>query len=206
MGKAAFLHLEDRVGRIQLYLRRDTVGRGGVQPFQEAGGLWRHPPGQRPHVPHAHPGSYRRGAGVDDAGEGAQPAARKVARAERRRAALPRALRGPDVERGGARHLHHALAPHQSRAPLLGSAGFHRGGDPDPPAALRRRGGAPLCHPSQLGQARPVPPHRRRALPEAAHRRRAGARLRDRQGFPQRGAFLEAQPRIHDAGSVSSLR
>ena len=38
------------------------------------------------------------------------------------------------------------------------------------------------------------------------HRRRPGARLRARQGLPQRGRVVQAQPRVHDARVVRGLR
>ncbi len=41
-----------------------------------------------------------------------------------------------------------------------------------------------------------------RALPQAPDRRGPGARVRDRQGLPQRGRLAQAQPRVHDAGVV----
>ena len=46
----------------------------------------------------------------------------------------------------------------------------------------------------------------RRALPQAVDRRRVRARLRDRQGLPQRGHRPQAQPRVHDARVVRGLR
>ena len=45
-----------------------------------------------------------------------------------------------------------------------------------------------------------------RAVPQAADRRRARARVRDRQGLPQRGRVLQAQPRVHDARVVRGVR
>ena len=69
-------------------------------------------------------------------------------------------------------------------------------------------GGAALPVHDALQRARPrlLPAHRRRALPQAADRRRPRARLRDRQELPQRGAVLQAQPRVHDARVVRGLR
>ena len=57
-------------------------------------------------------------------------------------------------------------------------------------------------------RARPhaVPAHRDRAVPQAPDRRRARAGLRDRQGLPQRGRLVQAQPRVHDARVVRGLR
>ena len=75
---------------------------------------------------------------------------------------------------------------------------LHRGGDAGAPAALRRRDGAAVHHAPQRARSRPVPADRHRALPQAADRRRARARLRARQGLPQRGRLVQAQPRVHD--------
>ncbi len=63
-----------------------------------------------------------------------------------------------------------------------------------------------LHHAPQRARPRPVPAHRHRAVPEAARRRRPRAGLRDRQGLPQRGRVVQAQPRVHDAGVVRGLR
>lgn len=35
MGKASFIHLQDRTGRIQLYVRRETVGEGSYEEFKK---------------------------------------------------------------------------------------------------------------------------------------------------------------------------
>ena len=51
-----------------------------------------------------------------------------------------------------------------------------------------------------------LPADRHRAVPQAADRRRARARLRDRQELPQRGPLAQAQPRVHDARVVRGLR
>ena len=45
----------------------------------------------------------------------------------------------------------------------------------------------PFTDPPQRARPRLLPAHRRRAVPEAPDRRRAGAGVRDRQGLPQRG-------------------
>ena len=57
----------------------------------------------------------------------------------------------------------------------------------------------------QRARPRRLPAHRDRALPQAADRGRARARLRARQGLPQRGALVQAQPRVHDARVVRGL-
>ena len=73
-------------------------------------------------------------------------------------------------------------------------------------AALRRRERPALHDAPQRARPRPLPAHRDRAVPQAAHRRRARARLRDRQELPQRGRLVQAQPRVHDAGVVRGVR
>ncbi len=70
-------------------------------------------------------------------------------------------------------------------------------------------GGAagPAVHdPPQRARSRVLPAYRHRALPEAADRRRARARVRARQGLPQRGRRHHAQPRVHDARVVRGVR
>ena len=88
----------------------------------------------------------------------------------------------------------------------LDDDGLRRGRDADPPAALRRRLRAAVRHPLQRARPGPLPADRDRALPEAPDRRRAREGLRDRQGLPQRGRLLQAQPRVHDARVVRGLR
>ena len=63
---------------------------------------------------------------------------------------------------------------------VLDSRRLRRGRDADPPADLRRRGGAAVHDLLQRVRARLLPAHRRRALPEAADRRRPRAGVRDR--------------------------
>ena len=70
---------------------------------------------------------------------------------------------------------------------FLDDARLPRGRDAGAPAALRRRAGAPVRHAPQRARPRPLPAHRHRALPQAPDRRRPRARLRARQGLPQRG-------------------
>ena len=77
------------------------------------------------------------------------------------------------------------------------------------PILQPRYGGAfarPFVDPSQRARRRLLPPDRDRAVPQAADRRRARARLRDRQGLPQRGRLVQAQPRVHDARVVRGVR
>ena len=84
--------------------------------------------------------------------------------------------------------------------------GLPRGRDAGPAAPLRRRVRAAVRHAPQRARARLLPSHRDRALPQAADRRRARARVRDRQGLPQRGRLVQAQPRVHDARVVRGVR
>ena len=89
---------------------------------------------------------------------------------------------------------------------FLDERGLHRGRDAGAAAALRRRRGAAVHDPPQRARPRALPADRHRAVPQAADRRRPRARLRDRQGLPQRGASPQAQPRVHDARVVRGLR
>ena len=90
--------------------------------------------------------------------------------------------------------------------PLARRAGLPRGRDADAAAALRRRARAPFTtHHNALDRDLYLR-IADRALPEAADRRRPRARLRDRQGLPQRGRLAQAQPRVHDARVVRGVR
>ena len=77
------------------------------------------------------------------------------------------------------------------------------------PVLQPRYGGAfarPFSTHSQRARSDALPADRHRALPQAADRRGARARLRARQGLPQRGRVVQAQPRVHDARVVRGLR
>ena len=143
---------------------------------------------------------------LDAAREVAPQPARQVPRARGRGDALPPPRARPARQRGDARALHAALEGRERHPPQARRARLPRGGDAGAPAALRRRPGAPVRHAPQRAGPRPVPADRGRALPQAPDRRRARARLRDRQGLPERGRLPQAQPRVHDARVVRGLR
>ena len=124
----------------------------------------------------------------------------------RHRASLPPPRARPDRQPRGARAVSQAR-PDDRRDPRVPRLrGLRRGRDAGPAAALRRRPGAAVHHPPQRARPRPLPADRDRALPEALRRRRDRARLRARQGLPQRGGLVQAQPRVHDARVVRGLR
>ena len=134
-------------------------------------------------------------------------AAGHVPRPHRRRAALPPPLPRPADERGDARRLH-APRAHGHRDPARArrrrASSRSRRRCCSRATAARSRGRSSTHH-NQLDQDA-LPAHRDRALPQAADRRRARARLRARQGLPQRGHLVQAQPRVHDARVVRGLR
>ena len=70
---------------------------------------------------------------------------------------------------------------------VLADRGFVEVETPDHAADRRRRGGAAVRHASQRARPPALPADRPRIAPEAAARRRHGARLRDRPRLPQRG-------------------
>ena len=194
MGKITFLDLVDRSGRIQLLAGKVDVDLGDIVGVS------------------GHPAKSRRGepslAGrrVRAAGEEPRAAAGHLPRPHGRRAALPQALPRPADERGDARRLPHPQ-PRRRRDPAPSRRGrLRRGRDAGAAAALRRRLRGAVRHPLELPRAGLLPPDRDRALPEAADRRRARARLRDRQGLPQRGDLVQALERVHDAGVVRGVR
>ena len=210
MGKITFAHIEDGEGRVQLFLRANEVGEEALDLFtrqfdlgdfiQASGEMFRTRTGESdaagerlPHagkVDHAPAGRQRRGAGR---------AGRAPRHAERRRDALPPALRRPGDQPGGAPDLPHAGGGGAGLAQLPGRARFPGSGDAHPAADLRRRGGAALHHAPQPAQARPVPAHLLRAVPEAPAGGEPGAGVRDRARFPQRGRRPHAQPGVHPA-------
>ena len=133
-------------------------------------------------------------------------AARPPPRARRRRGALPPALRRSDGQHGRARRCPEARAHDHRRPRLSRRRGLRRGRDADPAAALRRRQRAPVHDAPQRARPHVLPAHRDGAVPQAPDRRRARARLRDRQELPQRGRVVQAQPRVHRDRVVRGLR
>ena len=199
MGKLVFLDVVDRTGRIQVICEAAKTGEIDVL-LGDVVGVSGHPGARAP----------RRAVAARRDGRGAlaqhAAAAGHVPRAHGRRAPLPQALPRPARQRGDASRLRPAGAHRLRRARLPRRRGLRRGRDAGAAAALRRRLRAPVRDAPQRARARPLPPDRDRALPEAADRRRARARLRARQGLPQRGRLVQAQPRVHDARVVRGVR
>ena len=81
-----------------------------------------------------------------------------------------------------------------------------RGGDAHAPAAVRRRRRAAVHDPSPRLRPGSLPAHLGRAVSQAAGRRRARSRLRDRPQLPQRGHLAQAQSRVHDDGVLPGVR
>ena len=135
-----------------------------------------------------------------------QPAPRHVPRPDRHGDALPQALPRPAHERGVARPLPPAHERRLVDPSLPRRRGVRRGRDARPPASLRRRVRAPVRDALERAGRRSLPAHRDRALPQAADRGRARARLRDRQGLPQRERLVQAPARVHDARVVRGVR
>ena len=84
--------------------------------------------------------------------------------------------------------------------------GLRRGRDADPAAALRRRLRRAVRHALEPPRPGPLPPHRRRAVPQAADRRRAREGLRAGEGLPQRELLVQALARVHAGRVVRGLR
>ena len=204
-GGAAFIDLADRDGKIQLHAKKDVLGDESFDRLVSLdigdligvdGTAFKTRRGQLSLLV----------TRLEAAREVAQGHAQGALRPRGRRDPLPAARARPDRERGGARALHPAQQGRQRDPALARRARLPRGRDADPPAALRRRAVAALHDPPQRARPRLLPAHRRRAVPEAADRGRARARLRDRQGLPQRGHLAQAQPRVHDARVVRGVR
>ena len=84
--------------------------------------------------------------------------------------------------------------------------GVRRGRDARAATALRRRVRAPVRHALERARCGSLSADRDRALPQAAHRRRARARVRDRQGLPERERLVQAPAGVHDARVVRGVR
>ncbi len=194
MGKITFLDLVDRSGRIQLISEKVDVDLGDIVGVQGTSG-------------EVSPGrAVAEGRRLRAAREEPRAAAGHVPRSHRRRAAVPKALPRPADERGDARGLPPAQ-PHRLGDPAPPRRRrLRRGRDAGAATALRRRLRRAVRHALELPRAGLLSPDRDRALPEAADRRRARARLRDRQGLPQRGHLVQALERVHDARVVRGVR
>ena len=199
MGKLVFVDLVDRSGRIQLMCDTGRIGDVEVHLGDIVGVSGK-------------PAKSRRGEpslAVDELtvlGDQHQPAPGHVPRPHRHGDAVPKALPRPPHERGrqGARR---AARPCRNRHPRLPRrGGLRRGRDARAAAALRRRFRAPVRHALPRARVRPLPAHRDRALSQAPDRRRARARVRDREGLPERERLLQAPARVHDARVVRGLR
>ena len=200
MGKLVFLDLVDRSGRIQLLCPAARTGEVDV-----------------------HLGDI---VGVDRQAD-EEPARRAVAGRRRARAALAQSARRcpdtfhglTDVEQRYRRRYLDLLMNEEMRADFmlrarivtairryLDDEGFV---EVETPILQPRYGGAfaePFVDAPQRARPGPLPAHRDRALPQAADRRRPREGLRDRQGLPQRGRLVQAQPRVHDARVVRGVR
>ena len=194
MGKITFLDLVDRSGRIQLLAGKVDVDLGDIVGVS------------------GHPAKSRRG----------EPSLQVVEfeLLAKNRAPLPDTFHGlTDVEQRYRKRYLDLLMNEETRADFLTRSRvvacdqapprrrrLRRGRDAGAAAALRRRLRRAVRHPLELPRAGLLSPDRDRALPEAADRRRARARLRDRQGLPQRGHLVQALERVHDARVVRGLR
>ena len=200
MGKLVFLDLVDRSGRIQLLCP--------VEPHRR---------GRRP--PRRH---RRRDRPADEV------AARRAVARSSTASSCSRSIHSPlpdtfhgltDVEQRYRRRYLDLLMNEETRADFMLRArmvtAIRRALDEDgfveveTPVLQPRYGGAfarPFSTHSQRARPDALPADRDRALPQAPDRRRPRARLRDRQGLPQRGRLVQAQPRVHDARVVRGLR
>ena len=204
-GKAAWLDVVDRSGRIQLHAKRDVLGDDEFAHLLDLDlgdivGVRR----SRLRLAARRADAGRRG--LRPAGQVVASAAGQVPRRHGHGDALPAPRARPHRERGDPRAVRGPRSHHLRRAPLPRRRRVPRGGDARSPAAVRRRARAPVHHAAPRARPHALPADRDRALPQAADRGRPRPCLRDRQGLPQRGPVHEAQPRVHDARVVRGLR
>ena len=205
MGKAAFLDLEDRSGRIQLLASADglgeelfaavcdtqlgdVIGVAGEAISSRRGELTLRLEEFQLLAPCQHP--------LPDLHHG-------LADVE---SALSTALRRPDGQHRRARGRAEARAHDRRRSGVPRRDRLRRGGDADSAAALRRGERRAVHDASQRARPHVLPARGDRAVLQAPDRGRARARLRARQGLPQRGRVVQAQPRVHGDRVVRGLR
>ena len=199
LGKLVFLDLVDRSARIQLLCDTSRTGPVDVDLGDIVGVTGR-------------PARARRGEpsiAVDELvllGKIRSPLPDTFHGVTDTGGALPQALPRPAHERGVAarRRCPHAddlgdpCLPRRRRLP--------RGRDTDPAASVRRRLRRAVRNALELPRPGRLPPHRGRALSQAADRRGAGEGLRALQGLSQRGRVLQALAGVHAARVVRGIR
>ena len=198
MGKLVFLDVVDRSGESRSSARRRRPASSTCCSATSSAS-----PGSRALTP-------RRAVAACGHGRGPGPqhpvAARYVPRPHRRRAALPQALPRPARQRGARKDFMLRARLITAVRAYLDARGLRRGRDAGIATPLRRSVRAAVRHAPQRARPRPLSPHRHRALPQAPDRRRSRARVRARQGLPQRGRLVQAQPGVHDARAGRGLR
>ena len=204
-GKAAFLVLSEKTARIQVYCRMDSLPEREWALYQNldagdwvevAGTVFRTKTNELS-VKASHLGFLVKAL---------RPLPSKWHGLTDVRAAVPAAVRRSHRERQRQGDVRDARENRPLHSQLLRWAWVHRSGDADDAADRERRGGPAVSHASQRARHRPVHAHRAGALPQAAHRRRTVARVRDQPQLPQRGDLHAAQPRVHDAGVLRGIR
>ncbi len=203
-GKASFAHIQDRTGRIQIYVRLDGVGEAAYRLFKRLdvgdfvgvnGRLFRTKTGEL----------TVQVAALTLLSKSLRPLAGQVARAERRRGPLSAALRGPDRQPARGRGVPAPGADRRRDAAFPGRARLPGGRDADDAVDSRGGDGATVRHASQRAGPHALSPHRAGAVPEAVRGRGAGAGVRDQPELPERGDLDPPQPRVHDAGVLPGV-
>ena len=199
MGKLVFLDLVDRSGRIQLLCPVERTGEIDVH-LGDIVGVTGSPAKSRRGEPSLMVDSLellsRIRTPLPDTFHGLTDV----------EVALPPPLPRPADERGVARRRARPRADGRDHPPGPRRVGLRRGGDAGAAATLRRRLRRAVRHALERARRGLLPSDRDRAVPQAAHRRRAREGLRDRQGLPQRGRLVQAPPRVHDARVVRGVR
>ena len=216
-GKSTFAHLDDATGRLQLYFKLDELGRRGATRCRlldlgdhvgVAGPLFRTRTGEvtvrvercELLAKALRPLPLGKTAAQDDGTLAHSPNCRDLEQRYRQRYA--------DLAVHPERRAVFAARARLVRAvrAFLDARGFL---EVETPILQPLYGGAsarPFVDALPRARQRLLPADRGRAVPEAAHRRRPRAGLRDRQGLPERGDGPAPQPRVHDAGVLPGVR
>ena len=204
LGGAAFAHVEDETGRMQMWFRADRPGGAhALVAMLDLGDIV----GITGPLTRTRRGEPSVLVELDDAPrQVAARAAGEVSRAPGPGDEVPQALPRPAQRCLAAAALRDALAT-DPRAPRHArTAWVSRGRDTDPATDSGRWRRSAVPHALERAAHRRVPAYRHRAAPQAPACRRLRACVRDRTRLPQRRLVAAPQPGVHHARGVPGIR